>query len=73
MFNVYEAFKSCDLNEDGVVTQTELGQLMESKGFYVNNRELNGLMKKLDKDHDGRVSYSEFMDEFIPRSPSKVI
>lgn len=46
---------------------------MESRGFYVNKKDLNTIMEKFDKDKDGKISYSEFMDEFLPKSPSKVI
>jgi len=28
-------------------------------------------MEKYDKDRDGRISYGEFMDEILPKSPSK--
>jgi hypothetical protein len=28
-------------------------------------------MEKYDKDRDGRISYSEFMDEILPKSPVK--
>ena len=73
MFNIYEAFKTCDINDDGVVTQNEIGRLMESRGFYVSSKDLNTIMEKFDKDKDGRISYNEFMDEFLPKSPSKVI
>lgn len=58
-FNLYEAFISCDLNDDGTVTKTELRRLIESRGFYVSEKEVNQLIEKLDKDRDGKVSYSE--------------
>jgi Ca2+-binding EF-hand superfamily protein len=29
-------------------------------------------MEKYDKDRDGRISYSEFMEEILPKSPAKV-
>lgn len=58
-FNLYEAFISCDLNDDGTVSKEELRRLIESRGFYVSDKEVNQLVDKLDKDKDGRISYSE--------------
>jgi len=49
----------------------KLKKLIESRGFYVNEREVDSLMDKFDKDRDGKISYSEFIDEFVPKSPSK--
>jgi Ca2+-binding EF-hand superfamily protein len=63
MFNIYEAFKTCDINNDGIVTKEEIKKLLDSRGFYVTEKEVHGLMEKFDKDRDGRISYSEFMEE----------
>ena len=35
-FNVHEAFSSCDLNDDGMISKEELRRLMESRGFYIS-------------------------------------
>ena len=58
-FNLYEAFISCDLNDDGTISREELRRLIESRGFYVSDKEVNQLVEKLDKDRDGRISYAE--------------
>ena len=58
-FNIYEAFISCDLNDDGIVSKDEIRRLIESRGFYVSEKEVNQLIEKIDKDRDGRISYSE--------------
>lgn len=63
-FNIYEAFISCDLNDDGTISREELRRLIESRGFYVSDKEVNQLVEKLDKDKDGRISYAEFREEF---------
>lgn len=68
---MYDAFKSVDMNEDGVVTGKEIRSLLNSKGIYVGHSDVDKLMDKLDKDRDGRISYSEFAEEFMPKSPSK--
>ncbi len=66
-----EAFDTCDMNRDGLISKYEIRDLMESKGVYVNSQELETLVEKFDKTKDGRITYSEFMDEMIPKSPSK--
>lgn len=58
-FNVYDAFLSCDLNDDGAISKDELKRLIESRGFYVSEKEVNSLIEKIDKDKDGKINYSE--------------
>ena len=35
-------------------------------GFFATERELNSIMNKLDRDRDGKISFSEFVDELSP-------
>ena len=72
MFNTYDAFKSCDMNDDGIVTGNEIRRLMESKGMYVNSQDIDNIVGKFDKDRDGKISYNEFAEEFLPRSPQRM-
>jgi len=58
-FNIYEAFNSCDLGDDGIISKEELRRLIESRGFYISEKEVNTLVEKLDKDKDGIISYQE--------------
>jgi uncharacterized protein YneF (UPF0154 family) len=67
-FNVYEAFISCDLNDNGSISKEELRRLIESRGFYVSEKEVSQLIEKIDKDRDGRISYAE-----VSSSPNKHI
>lgn len=58
-FNVYEAFNSLDLNDDGTVRADEIKRIIESRGFYVSFKEAQTVMEKFDKNKDGRVNYNE--------------
>jgi len=58
-FSLFDAFSTCDLNDNGSITKDELRRLLESRGFYVSEKEVNCLVDKIDKDKDGRISYSE--------------
>lgn len=68
-FNAYQAFNSLDLNADGRVQQHELKRLIESRGFYVTNKEANQVFKKFDEDNDGTVRLHDFRSEIEPKSP----
>jgi Ca2+-binding EF-hand superfamily protein len=61
-FNVYEAFNSLDLDGDATITKTEFRRLIESRGFYVSDREAEQITKKFDNNGDGRINYSEVSD-----------
>ena len=58
-FNVYEAFNSLDVHEHGSLCKEEFRRLIESRGFYVSDKEADQLAKKFDDNNDGRVTYSE--------------
>lgn len=68
-FNLYEAFNSMDLNDDGRVTAHEIKRIIESRGFYVSQKEADSAVAKFDANKDGSVSYSEFRQEITPKSP----
>ena len=38
-FNAYEAFNSLDLNNDGTVHVGEIKRVVESRGFFIADRE----------------------------------
>lgn len=42
-----------------MITKDEFRRLIESRGFYVSDREAEQITKKFDNNGDGRVSYSE--------------
>lgn len=68
-FNVYEAFNSLDMRDDGAITRDEFRRLIESRGFYVSAKEVDEIVEKMDKNKNGRVSFAEFREEIMPRSP----
>lgn len=70
-FNLYDAFKAVDKSNDGVITLDEFRSMLQDHGLYATTKDLESLMDRYDKDRDGRVSYSEFVQEVRPKSPSK--
>ena len=58
-FNVYEAFNSLDQNDSGAISREEFKRLIQSRGFYVSEKEATEIVEKMDKNKDGRVSFAE--------------
>ena len=54
------------------MTLDEFKELLLDHGVYTSSNELLNLMKRFDKNQDGKVSYSEFVNEITPKSPTKL-
>ena len=71
-FNIIDAFDALDKNDNGFISPNEFGRILENYGVYVSSKDLQTLIKRYDQNNDGRVSYSEFCNEIMPRSPKKI-
>ena len=58
-FNVFEAFNSLDQNDSGAISLHEFKRLIQSRGFYVSDKEATEIVEKMDKNKNGRVSFAE--------------
>ncbi|KAK9271664.1 hypothetical protein L1049_002027 [Liquidambar formosana] len=54
-------FRSFDRNNDGSLTQLEVGSLLRSLGLNPTADQLEGLIQKVDKNSNGLVEFSEFV------------
>lgn len=63
-FNVYEAFNSLDMNDSGAISREEFKRLIQSRGFYVSEKEATEIVEKMDKNKNGRVSFAEVSSHF---------
>jgi Ca2+-binding EF-hand superfamily protein len=52
-----------------MVEPSEIRDIMAHFGFYATDREMRGLIYKLDHDGDGRICLKEFIDEITPKLP----
>jgi len=68
-FNVYEAFNSLDLDDNGRVNADEIKRIIEARGFYVSHKEAESALNKFDSHKLGSVSYTDFREEIMPKSP----
>lgn len=73
MFNLHDAFSVLDLSEKGYISQKEFEELLQSYGIFSTKQELIGLVKRYNKNLDGKITYSEFISELTPKSPMKQI
>lgn len=70
-FSLHQAFVAVDKDRNGFITIDEFQSILFSHGIFATSKDLQSLMQKYDKNKDGRVSYSEFIDEVTPKSPRR--
>jgi len=70
-FSIHDAFKTLDSNNDGYITMEEFREILDDYGIFATQRDVLNLMKRYDKGHRGKISYSDFVQETAPKSPSK--
>ena len=71
-FSVHDAFNICDGDKNGFITQNEFKSILKEHGFYMTEIELQWLLQRYDRNFDGRISYAEFINEILPKSPNKL-
>ncbi|PPQ76260.1 hypothetical protein CVT26_009849 [Gymnopilus dilepis] len=71
-FSAYrDAFSSFDKNGDGTITASELGMVMRSLGRNATDQDIQDILSKIDKDHNGTIEFSEFVD-LMGRDPQSL-
>lgn len=56
-----EAFSIYDINKDGAITTRELGTVMRQLGHNPTEAELLEMIKEVDKNNSGTISFNEFV------------
>ena len=69
-FNVPDAFDLLDRYNLGSLTATEFADSLASNGIYTASEDVFLLVKRYDRNLDGRLNYSEFQDALMPKSAS---
>ncbi|XP_027330240.1 probable calcium-binding protein CML29 [Abrus precatorius] len=62
VLSLVEAFRAFDVDNDGRITQAELGGIMGSLGFNTSEQEVRAMMQQGDKNKDGLLSINEFLE-----------
>jgi hypothetical protein len=70
-FSASDAFTAVDADRDGFITRDEFRSILREYGFYVSETEIVWLIERYDRNYDGKISYSEFVEEILPKSPSR--
>lgn len=70
-FSASDAFAAVDQDRNGFITRDEFRGILREYGFYQTETEIAWLLERYDRDRDGRISYSEFVEEILPKSPSR--
>lgn len=61
-----EIFSRFDRDEDGSLTQLELGALLRSLGLKPNTQQLEALTQKADTNNNGLIEFQELVDLLAP-------
>ena len=69
-FNLPDAFDLLDRHLLGTLTSGDLTDSLAANGVYVVSEDVFLFVKRYDRNLDGRVSYHEFSDAFMPKSAS---
>lgn len=63
---LHDIFRTFDKNNDGSLTQLELGSLLRSLGLKPSSEQLDALIQKADTNNNGLVEFSEFVALVAP-------
>ncbi|EAR90151.2 EF hand protein (macronuclear) [Tetrahymena thermophila SB210] len=66
-FNLQDAYRVFDSQNKGLVTQSEFQETLSSLNIFYNIEDIFLFYRKFDKDHDGRLRFSDFIDAFLPK------
>lgn len=62
VLSLIEAFKAFDGDNDGSINEAELGGIMGSLGYKASEQEVRAMMQQGDKNKDGLLCISEFLE-----------
>jgi Ca2+-binding EF-hand superfamily protein len=58
---ISETFNQFDLNNNGYITRDEVKQSLKSVNIIAEDEIIDSVLKQMDWNHDGRVSYGEYL------------
>ena len=69
-FDSYHCYQLIDFRNDGQIDPSEIKELLIRHGVYVSEKEICALIDRYDRTKDGRISYTEFIEELQPKANS---
>lgn len=70
-FDLISTFNALDKDRNGFISQLEFSEALSVFNVPFNCKDLFALVEKFDKNCDGRISYSEFVEELTPKAGVK--
>jgi len=67
-FNLMDGFAMLDAHSKGSITAPELGDALSRLGHHTHKDLIYMLVRRFDKDNDGKLLYSDFCDALTPKS-----
>jgi len=65
-----DAFQMLDINAKGWITAPELYETLSDLGYFTHRDLIYMFVRRLDRDVDGKLLYSDFAEAFTPKSIS---
>lgn len=69
---VLQLFSMVDVLSRHNISRRSLSEFFENMGKHILEEDLESVMRRLDKDRDGLISYLEFLDAFLPFQRAKI-
>jgi Ca2+-binding EF-hand superfamily protein len=66
-FSLLDSFRTIDYLKNSVIDKAAVRRFVEIQGFYLNDLEVSGVIRRLDMDGDGAVNYLEYVDAVMPK------
>ena len=65
-FNLLAAYKTISATVPDGIDKHALGEFMKENGESLLSEDLDAIMRRMDRDKDRVINYSEFVNEFMP-------
>lgn len=59
------------MTKDGAISYEDLKEMLGTYGIYTTENDMVNIFKRFDKNMDGKIHYSEFVQEMSPRASNK--
>lgn len=68
-FSLIDGFRMIDVDGLGYITPQNLAGFLQRNGIRQCEETIDGVLYRLDKDRDGNLNYTEFIDSVMPSDP----
>ena len=65
-WDVKAAFNTVDTDRRGYIDRVALNDFFKKTDLMMDKEDISALIKRIDRDHDGRLNYNEFMQTLYP-------